>query len=391
MEKRKKTWIEGFVTGILAMLVCVAIGLFVIYGVTPFGGTKRLVNAEVVQKMNSIENLIDEKYLEEADKDFMQEGIYAGMVASLQDPYSVYITADDYQDYLNSAMGTYKGIGVIMRQNPETGEIMVDSCYPGSPGDKSGILPGDILVEMNGESLEGADIHEIAKEIRSMGEKEILLGVRRGEENLQFSLIPEEIIVPTLQHEMLDNNIGYMSIAEFTEGTPQQFQEAYQELNNKNMQGLIIDLRGNPGGLLQAVCDTLEQILPKGLIVYTMDKDGNKDEHTCKGETPIQIPLVLLVDENSASASEIFAGAVKDYQIGTIVGKTTFGKGIVQNSYQMNDGSAVKLTISKYYTPAGNYIHGKGIEPDIEVLQDQETEEDEQLNKGIEVLREKIS
>lgn len=390
MGKRRKTWLEGFITGILTMIVGVGGVLFFCYGVNPFSRAERVLDADVVMKMNHIEKLIDEKYLEEPDKEFMQEGIYAGMVASLRDPYSVYISAEEYKSYLESTMGTYKGIGVLMKMDPEDGKIVVDSCYPDSPGERAGLLSGDILLELDGRSLEGEDIHEVAKEIRSREEGDVVFTVLRGEEILEISVTPEEIVVPTLQHEMLDGNIGYMGIAEFTDGTPSQFQEAYEELRGQNMEGLIIDLRGNPGGLLQSVCDTLEQILPEGMIVYTMDKHGNKDEHTCKGETPIDIPLVLLVDENSASASEIFAGAVKDHKVGTIVGETTFGKGIVQNSYQMYDGSAVKLTISKYYTPSGNNIHGKGIAPDVEVQQDQETEQDEQLDEGIRVLKEML-
>ena len=166
---------------------------------------------------------------------------------------------------------------------------------------------------------------------------------------------------------MLRRKLGYLQIEEFTEGTPEQFKKAYEELKKQKAQGLIIDLRNNPGGLLTSVCDTLEQILPEGMIVYTEDRYGNREEHTCEGKTPIEIPLVVLVNEESASAAEIFAGAVKDHQVGTLVGTTTFGKGIVQKTYPLGDGSAVKMTVSKYYTPNGVNIHGEGISPDVEV------------------------
>ena len=186
---------------------------------------------------------------------------------------------------------------------------------------------------------------------------------------------------------MLNETDAYLAISQFTGLTSDQFASVYQDLKNQGMQRLIIDLRGNPGGLLSAVCDTLRQILPEGLIVYTEDKQGDREEYTCDGETPLDIPLVVLVNENSASAAEIFTGAVKDYGIGAIVGQQTFGKGIVQDFYGLPDGSVVKLTVAHYYTPNGNDIHGVGIAPDVTVEQPEDSETDVQLQKALEVLR----
>ena len=187
---------------------------------------------------------------------------------------------------------------------------------------------------------------------------------------------------------MLGDGIGYLAITQFTGVTSEQFQETYQSLKDQGMERLIIDLRDNPGGLLDAVCETLRQILPEGMIVYMEDKAGNREEYTCDGETPIDIPLVVLVNENSASASEIFAGAVKDHGVGTLVGTTTFGKGIVQTYYRLGDGSEIKLTTAKYFTPNGNNIHGTGVEPDVQVEASEDGETDVQLEKAVEVVKE---
>ena len=203
-----------------------------------------------------------------------------------------------------------------------------------------------------------------------------------------------DVELPTVSYEMLEDSIGYLRITEFTMVTPQQFEDAYKDLQEKGMEKLIVDLRDNPGGVLSSVCDVLRQILPEGLIVYTEDKYGEKQEMKCDGDTPIDIPLAVLVNENSASASEIFAGAVKDYEIGTIVGTTTYGKGIVQSIRQLSDGSAVKLTTAKYFTPKGNDIHKVGITPDVEEKLDASLlnrtdythDEDNQLQAAIEAV-----
>ena len=212
--------------------------------------------------------------------------------------------------------------------------------------------------------------------------------LREGEADLiETEVKKEKLAAIVADGKMLDDKIGYLAISEFTGLTSEQFQKAYQSLQDQGMERLIIDLRGNPGGLVTAVCDTLRQILPEGLIVYTEDKNGKREEYTCDGDTPISIPLVVLVNENTASAAEIFTGAVKDYGIGTIVGTTTFGKGIVQNTFQLSDGSVVKLTIAHYYTPLGNDIHKVGITPDVEVELPDDATSDVQLEKALEVVK----
>ena len=256
-----------------------------------------------------------------------------------------------------------------MEQNRETGEIRVVQCYEGSPAAEAGIISGDILYKIGDQLASGMDVTDISNQIRNGDAEEIELTIKREgmEEPLMIKITPDTVEIPVVKSRMLENTVGYIQIAEFTDGTSEQFRTAYENLQEQKIKGLIIDLRNNPGGLLDSVCDTLEQILPEGMIVYTEDKYGKREEHTCDGKTPIQIPMIVLVNRESASAAEIFAGAVKDHGIARLVGETTFGKGIVQKIYQLSDGSAVKLTVSKYYTPNGVNIHGTGIEPDITV------------------------
>ena len=251
---------------------------------------------------------------------------------------------------------------------------------------------------MNGEDVSDMELAAVTEKIKNASEDHVTLTIQReGEEDSQdIDVSVKEVEIPSVSYEMLDDQIGYIKISKFTEVTFEQYEAAFDDLKGQDMERLIIDLRDNPGGLMNSVCDILRKILPKGLIVYTEDKYGNRTEETCDGDSPLDMPLVVLVNGESASASEIFAGAVKDHQVGTIVGTTTFGKGIVQTVRELDDGSAVKLTVSKYYTPNGNNIHGVGIQPDVEVeldpnitdLNEIDHSQDNQLQKGIEVVKE---
>ena len=372
----KKIWLSGFLGGAAVMLLLGTGAFYVQYRTFPFLG-ESVITGESGEKAAQIEQIIEEHYLENVDEDTLAEGMYAGMMASLEDKYSGYYSADNYKKLKESSEGKYTGIGLVMEQNRETGEIRVVQCYEGSPAAEAGILSGDVLYKVGDKLASGMDVTEIADQIRSGDTSEINLTVKREglEEPLTVTIIPDTVEIPVVSSRMLENETGYIQIAEFTDGTSEQFRKAYEELQEQKLQGLIIDLRNNPGGLLDSVCDTLEQILPEGMIVYTEDKYGRREEHTCDGKTPIQIPLIVLVNGNSASAAEIFAGAVKDHGVARLVGETTFGKGIVQKIYQLSDGSAVKITVSKYYTPNGINIHGTGIDPDIEVRWPEDQEE----------------
>lgn len=405
MNEKTKSLLRGVILGVILSAVLYGLGYYVRYGIIPILNDS-VVSGSSAWKAAAIEQLIEEKYMgDEVEKENLADGMYAGMVASLGDKYSGYYSASQYEELLKATEGRYQGIGLSMVRNQETGEITVQEVYDGSPAETAGIQEGDQMYKMDGTLLQDMELGEISEYLQNQEQVELTL-IREGEaEPVQVTVSAGQVEVPVVTSRMLDQHIGYLKIDEFTEGTSHQFAEAYEKLQKEGLEALVIDLRDNPGGLLDAVCDTLEQILPEGLIVYTEDKDGNRTEHMGSGETPIAVPLAVLVNENTASAAEIFSGAVKDYQVGTLVGTVTYGKGIVQQTYQLPDGSAVKLTVAKYYTPSGVNIQGTGIQPDIPVEwpEDQEPLEsdfdyeeidqaqwlarDVQMEKAVETLR----
>lgn len=370
----------------------------VLFGVRQYQNQDEVLNSDSIKKVKGIEALIDQYYLEETDHEAMESYLYKGLVAGLGDPYSGYYTPEELKSVNESTEGEYRGIGVVMQQDVTTGEVTATRCYEGAPGAEAGMLPGDIIYKVNGETTADKELSEVVKSIKSSDSETVNLEIiREGNSehlNLDIQLRPVEI--PMIAYEMLEDHIGYIQIYEFAEVTAPQYLAAYEELENQGMERLIVDLRNNPGGLLTSVCSVLDHILPEGLVVYTEDKYGDRKEYTCDGKNELQIPLAVLVNGNSASASEIFAGAVQDYGIGKLVGTTTYGKGIVQQIIPLKDGSAVKLTISKYYTPKGRSIHETGLEPDVEIDLEEslkqkvtvEKNEDNQLQKAIEVLQE---
>ena len=298
-----------------------------------------------------------------------------------------YYSKEEYEAIKTAQEGYYQGIGVTVTLDGD--KLQVTGVQDDTPAAKAGIQADDRIVKIDGQTLEGLSLNDAVGLLKNSENDTVTLSIEReGEADLiETEVTKEKLAAIVADGKMLDDKIGYLAISEFTGLTPEQFQKVYQSLQDQGMERLIIDLRGNPGGLVTAVCDTLRQILPEGLIVYTEDKNGKREEYTCDGDTPISIPLVVLVNENTASAAEIFTGAVKDYGIGTIVGTTTFGKGIVQNTFQLSDGSVVKLTIAHYYTPLGNDIHKVGITPDVEVELPDDATSDVQLEKALEVVK----
>lgn len=390
MGNRRKKYVLIFLAGVFVTLAAQAgadLGSSYLYRKN--GGTSP-ESAAANQKIEVICDLIDEEFLFEKDEYELTEGMYAGLVSGLEDPYSEYYTAEEYLSVSQTHEGHYKGIGVVMIQEKNTGIISVGHCYEESPAKKAGVLEGDIFYKVDGETIDGMELSDVATAIKNNGRDDVVITIYREktQEYIDIKIIKEEIEIPVVEHEMMESNIGYIAIYQFTAVTAAQFETAYHELLNSGMKRLIVDLRDNPGGLLSGVVDTLNCIMPEGLLVYTEDKEGNREEYFSKGETPIEIPLVVLINENSASASEIFAGAVKDHEVGTLVGVTTFGKGIVQKTFGLNDGSVVKLTVSSYFTPNGVNIHGTGVEPDITVELPEDGKEDTQLQRAVEELAE---
>lgn len=378
---------------VLLLIVCIAEGIML--KVFVFSNDDGIANS---YKMKQLKTIIDEYYLDEVDEEEITEYTYKGMVAGLDDPYSVYYTKEEYESVQEYSEGVFSGVGIVLTQDTETNAITVVKPMKDGPAAKAGIKAGDILTKVEGEEIAAdEELTSVVSKVKGKeGTKVTLTFLRDGKEK-DYILKRQEIQNPTVEYEMLENQVGYIKITEFNEVTVEQFDEALGDLNEKGMKKLVLDLRDNPGGLLSAVTDIADMILPTGMIVYTEDKNGDRSEYEAKTEECVEQPIAVLINENSASASEILAGAIQDYDAGTIVGTTSYGKGIVQNIFQMGDGSAVKLTISNYYTPKGRNIHKKGIEPDVEVelketLKDQteiKKSEDNQLQKALEVLEKK--
>lgn len=388
---KHKEYAAGVLTGVL--VVALAAGGVKFVQQRQYNGV--LSDSSHVQKIEYLEKMIDQEYLGEVDNAEMAEGIYAGLVYGLGDVYSRYYTADEYAQETASTDGAYAGIGVSIQKN-KNGGVQIAECYEGGPGAEAGLQTGDVITAINDTDVTDMELSDVVSLIRENKDKTIVLTVFREneEKSREISVDVTDVELPSVFGEMLDKKTGYIQITQFTGVTPQQYKDMFAELKDKGMERLVIDLRDNPGGLLTSVCDILREILPEGLIVYTEDKYGNREEENCDGKHQLDMPLAVLVNENSASASEIFAGAVQDHEVGMIVGTTTYGKGVVQELRQLSDGSAVKLTVSNYYTPNGNSINKVGIKPDVEVKlasellnKDEIThEEDNQLQKALDVI-----
>lgn len=389
----------GFLVSVLVVSAAVLSLLYVYKGNGVPGlsvtGESDLLNEDTLNKIQALEDVIDTYYYKtDVDKQDEADGIYKGLMNSLGDPYSVYYTEEELDEMMNDTKGIYYGIGAYVSFDNTINMARISGVMPGSPAERAELCVDDIIYEINKESTQGLTLEEVVGLIKGeAGTTVHLTLVRSGStSNVEVDVERAQIEVPTVSSEVFDNNVGYLKITEFDEVTYSQFVENMAELRAQNIEGLIIDLRSNPGGNLSTVCDIARQLLPKGVIVYTEDREGNREDYTCDGQNEIDIPVVVLVNQYSASASEILAGAIKDYNLGKLVGKTTYGKGIVQRIFDLRDGTAVKLTVSSYFTPNGINIHGVGIEPDVEVEYDGEAyakdKTDTQLDKAKEVMQE---
>ena len=385
---KKEYWI-GFVTGAVAA----AVGSILGFTITQVQRAERgyvMSNPAHEARLESLEDLVDQYYLGEIDKEKMANGVYKGLIEGLGDRYSCYYTAEEYQVETEESEGTYEGIGILM-EGLEDGTIRIVECIEGSPGSLAGLQKDDIILRLDGKDVTEMELDEVVSYIKNGTTGNVVVLLQRGSGDAvrthEITVPVSSVEMPSVYTEMLPGNIGYLQILEFKSVTYHQFCDSFDSLVADGMEKLVIDIRDNPGGYVDVVCNILRRILPQGLIVYTEDKYGKREEEFCDGETPLNMPLVVLVNGGSASAAEIFAGAVKDYGIGTIVGTTTYGKGVVQSIRAYPDGSAVKLTTSHYFTPSGTDINEIGIVPDL-VLEEpgDETEEDVFLNKAVELL-----
>lgn len=355
-----------------------------------------VLNSQALAKMKSVEELIQTYYyLDETETERLEEGVFDGMMGALEDPYSVYYTQEELQEQLADNEGVFFGIGAYISIDKVSGFPFVSGLIEGAPAEGAGLRPDDVIYQVDGVDTYGMTLNDVVSIVRGEEGSTVTLNIIRGNENFDVDVVRAKVTSETAKGEMLEDDIGYIQISEFADVTVDQFTEAYAVLKGKGAKALILDLRGNPGGLLSAAVDISRQILPEGLIVYTEDKQGKREEYTCDGTRKIEIPMVVLVNGGSASAAEIVTGAIKDHGVGTVMGTTTYGKGIVQKIYSLSDGSAIKLTVSAYYTPNGTNIHETGIEPDVEVLFDAEAyyaEEsvDNQLEAAKEYLKKEM-
>lgn len=388
----------GIVLGALVVSVIFAI---MIHRMTPAtmvasGQEGSILDDEVVQKLMLLEDGIDEYYLGDVDEAALEDSLYHGLVDGLDDPYSTYYSEEELEEVMESAEGIYYGIGAYIGLDTASGYCKITKVMDGTPAMEAGLQAEDIIVEVNGEDMWGITTSEIVTYIKGPEHTTVDLTIyREGElDYLEITVERRKIETPTVVYEMDENKIATIQITQFDEVTTNQFSDSLKQAEKEGMKALVLDLRDNPGGSLATVVDIAGELLPKGLVVYTEDKAGERNEYKSDGKNEIQVPVVVLVNENSASASEILAGAIQDYKKGTILGTTTFGKGIVQKIFPMSDGSALKLTISHYYTPAGNDIHGVGIVPDEELELDKEkyVEDgtDNQMDRAKEILLEQI-
>lgn len=384
----------GVLTGVLVtvLVICGAAGIWKVFaGRGDYTSASTVSEADVNKKLDQINSLIEDYYLyeDEIDEDTLIDGIYSGYAEALGDPYTEYYDEKETEALYESTSGEFSGIGATMSKSADSDEITVSNVYDDSPADKAGLKQGDVIYQVDDHSASGQDLETVVSWIKGEQGTEVVLHVLRDGKEIELTATRDIIEVHTVSSEMKDNQIGYIAVSEFDSVTYDQFKEALDNLESQGMQGLVIDLRGNPGGSLTTVTDMLKLLLPEGTIVSTKDKYGNTEEITCDGKHEFIKPLAVLVNQYSASASEIFSGAIQDYGTGTIVGMTTYGKGVVQQLVDLGDGTCLKVTIAEYYTPSGRSINGTGVEPDVEVEYEYDKnnpEADNQLDKALEVV-----
>lgn len=398
-EKKKHPFRNGFLSGVA---VCLVIALMVvIVKETMLHSTvgSGFMTKHGVEKVNLLSDVIDQYYYKDITDEEKMEGIYKGLMSSTNDKYTDYYSPKAFKDLMVTMEGDYGGIGATLSQDKVTKEVSVVEVYEGSPAARAGLERGDIVISVDGHPGTDESLDDFVQRIRGEEGTSIEMVYKRGDQEKTIEITREEVIVPSVSHRMLDDKIGYIRISSFVNGTQKDFEDALADLQSQGMQGIVFDMRDNGGGMVDSVVAILDDILPAGTVVYTMDKSGKREDYTSDDAKKIDIPVTVLVNENTASAAEIFTGAIRDFNYGTIIGTNTFGKGIVQSTVPLSDGSAVKITVATYYTPSGECIHEKGIKPDIELefsyADENPTEYDElkdnQVQKAMEVLGEKLA
>ena len=379
-RRNRKLWIGAvalmLVTSIFTTFVLSTIGVI---GILPYKEYRQY------KKLVSLSEKINEDFYKKPDRDMLETGIYKGLFAGLGDVYSAYYTKDEMKQLLEASSGKYVGVGMTVGADKETGRIRVESTFDKSPAKEAGIQKGDFIVRVDGKSYTYQEMDIAVKNMRGKAGTSVKISLIRGNRQIEKIVVRRQITIQTIDSRVLENNLGYISIKSFDEDTADDFRSALKNLEAKNIKGLIVDVRNDGGGLLNIVENIADRLLGKAVIVYTQDNKGNKEYLRSSDKEKVSIPIVVLTNGNSASASEILTGAILDNKAGISVGTTTYGKGLVQQVVPLRDGTGYKLTTAQYFTPNGSYINEKGIKPTIEVK-----EEKDQLPRAISYLKEKI-
>lgn len=399
----EKGFFKGVLTGAIAAVFIGAVVIGIGDAVSGSYKSNTVVDKEFEDKVNNLTSYIDTFYLDadKVKKEDLQNGMYKGLMNSIDDKYAQYYTPDEYNDFQETNNGQYGGIGAYVSQNSDTGDIVIVNPFDGAPAKEAGIKPGDIIVDIDGTSVVGMELSDAVTLMKGEPDTDVSVKVLRDDEYIDVNITRKVVDVPTVKHEIIENgDIGYIYVSGFDKVTSTQFRQALDDIEAKNAKALIVDIRDNGGGMLDVVVDMLDRLLPEGLLVYTETNQGRDEEYYSTNEESYDKPMAVLINGYSASASEVFAGAVQDYKAGTIIGTTSYGKGIVQSIFSLNkdgDGSAIKLTTARYYTPNGRNIHGIGITPDITVEYNDELVEerdglyyDNQMLMAISVLKNEI-
>ncbi|MFL0269025.1 S41 family peptidase [Candidatus Clostridium radicumherbarum] len=399
MNKKKK-WIAWTVAIVLVTNILTYYGTKRLSLVLPNGkiiGAQQYSDASKFQKLFDVRNLLYKLYDGNIDDNTLVEGAIKGMAASLNDPYTVFMNQKEYENFSSQTEGSYSGVGIQIEVKDNN--IVVLSTFEGSPAKKAGVLPGDIIEKVNDTDVNGKEYDKAVTMMKGAKGTDVSITVLRNSKNTYtYKMKRDTIALETVSGEMLAGNIAYIKLSMFDENTGKNFNKKLTELQSQGAKGLILDLRQNPGGLLTTCVEVASNFIPKDkVIVSTIDKNNKKQEYVSQGGSAIGLPLVVLTDGNTASASEIVSGAVRDYKIGTLVGEKTFGKGVVQTLVDTGDGTALKVTMAKYYTPNGENIQKKGIQPDITVKypenllsQPYNRSTDPQFNKALEIIKGKL-
>lgn len=357
------------------------------------------VGSNTYNKLDKVRSILKNYFLFDYDEDKLLDGAVDGMLATLDDPYTVYYTEDEWDNFMTETEGEYDGVGLYITYDTTNSTVIVLTPIENSPAAQAGIMPGDYIISVDGNSVVGKTLDEVSSVLKGRAGTSVKVEFERIKDNetetFERTLTRENIVIDPVVEKVYEDNIGYIKLTSFDETTYQAFKKAYEDLlENKKVKGLILDLRNNPGGLLDVSTNIADLLVPEGKIVYTVDKNGNTETINSDAKK-IEIPLVVLINEGSASASEVLTAAIKDYGVGKIVGTKSYGKGIVQGIKSLHDGTYMKVTISEYFSPNGNEINKLGITPDIEVKlpEDLEStyqltlEQDTQLKTAIEEIQ----